>query len=316
MIRRATCLKINFLLIAMLVHAGVDAWPIVYSTTDELPLNNVFPVLNRVQGMACAVKDGNSWILLDASDNNNCYNQLNADCYNGFAWIFGTTGTGVNLGADNIKDKTVYVVKLFDFTDSIAKLEISEKYGNLKSVALRKSWAKDDEHRKKFIADREQSAPSGVTFLKSTVENLDNPDTGLVIKYTAKLELDKNAATFFMNASWLHFFDENPFKATVRRLPVEFPNKSEFSYYMNVMLPKNMHPDTLAKPLELDYENGAMHYSRSEGYYEGINTIAVNVNFSISTTSYDTDYYESLRTFFQRVIEENNQVLTIRKTAK
>jgi hypothetical protein len=108
-------------------------------------------------------------------------------------------------------------------------------------------------------------------------------------------------------------FAKNPFKETKRKLPIEFPYQTEYAYFMTVVLPENMEPDSTYAPILINYDQDAINYKKLIGYYPSIHSLSVNTNLNIKTTFYGIDYYPSLREFFQKMIDADNQVLVIKK---
>ena len=304
---------INALLTAMLLKAGVNAAPIIMSTTSNISASETFPVLDRINFMACAVYIDSSYILLDASNKNNNFGALPTYCYNGFAWILGDKGKGMNLTPDLLKDKTMYGVKIFGFTDSTAKLELTIKYGMISSPNIRKAWAGDKDKQKEDIQAIKNELPTDVVFSEPKVDNLNNPDTNLVIRLTCELSFDKKADNLYLNANMIKMFAKNPFKETKRKLPIEFPYQTEYAYFMTVVLPENMEPDSTYAPILINYDQDAINYKKLIGYYPSIHSLSVNTNLNIKTTFYGIDYYPSLREFFQKMIDADNQALVIKK---
>lgn len=311
--REGSFTDVNLLLAALLVQADVDAAPVILSTTSMVSPSSIFPVLDRLNYMAVAVRIDGNYILLDATDKNNVFGRLPVPCYNGFSWILGNTGTGINLTPALLSDKSVIAVNLTDFTDSTAKVEITRKYGMIVSQILREQWAETDDAGKKFISEQEHTFPSDVNAVKVTVSNADNPDTNIIVNYQAVLGLSRNVNGYFFNPTLIKLFDTNPFKATVRRMPIEFSYLTDVTYYLKIVLPPSMKPDSVAKPIDFDFDNGSMSYKKTINYFENMNTMTVSTKFSINKATFDQGYYESMRDFFEAMMEDNKQEITFQK---
>ena len=303
---------INLLLAAMLQHAGINAYPMLLATTAEIPESPAFPVLDRIDYLAVAVKKDSSYLYLDASDKNNIFGSLHPGCYNGYAWVLGI-GEGVYLQPDMISNKDICAVKIYDITDSTAAFEVTEKFGLQKSSSLRRSWVKDNSESQKFMDQLERSLPGNVTLINSEVYNREMPDTNIIAKLTCSMKMGTARSGYFINNVLMKYFTENPFKATVRKLPVDFAYKAEYLYYISIKLPDNLVPDSLAQGIVLNYEDGGMIYKRSFSYFPEIHMLTGNSSYAVNITSYTTDYYESMRKFFQEMIKDNDELITLRK---
>lgn len=306
--------ELNLFLISLLQNAGIEAHPLLLSTSDNIRASKVFPVIDRLDRLVSIVKIGGDYILLDPSGKYNPFGMLKPDCYNGFAWILGDEGHGIELSADLIKDKTTFGVRVFGFSDSSAKMEIVQKFGMVRSGQLRREWGLDEDKINDYMAKQEQHFPGDVTVLNHTIENVKDPDASIVIKYDCRMDFAKNAKSISLNAVLLRYFEKNPFIATHRVLPIEFPYKFQYTYYINVALPGEMKVEGSFQPVSVELDGGAASYKKTTAFYEGINTIALNAVLSMDAATYDVGKYNAMREFFQTVIDDNNQVLTIKRS--
>ena len=313
--RELTMNEINMVLVAMLVKAGMAASPVIVSSTGDISPTAEIPVLDRIGTIVCAVEIGGKYTLLDASDKNNCVGLLPTEYYNGYSWLLADKGMGTMITTNNAKDKTLCNIKVSDFSDSGAKVEITTKLGLMRSAAKRKLWAVDKKKSKEYLAEVTRDFPD-LEVLESNIYNEQNPDTNLVIKYTCRLNIDKAATQLYMPGIMIKLFDKNPFASTARKFPIEFPYQTEYAYYITIVLPADMQPDSAAKPVVIDYDNGGMSYKKQMGYFPEMHTVNVNSTFAINTTSYSVENYPLLREFFQKMIDDNNQVLVFSKIKK
>ena len=305
--------EINALLASALIRAKLPAALILLSTTASVSPTESFPVLDRISYIACCVKADTENLLLDASDRNNVFGMLPEYCYNGYSWILGNTGQGVNLTPDIIKNRTIYNFRIYGFTDSTARLEITKKNGLMSSASYRKSWCKNKEQRQKDLNSIKAELPGNITIQEHFLDNEDNPDTNLVMRYNCTIDIGKDT-TIFLNTNLIKAYETNPFKEASRRSPIEFPYKSENVFMTSITLPANMHPQFTEEPLAISYNKGDMYYKKIINYVPDIHMITINNTFDISTTTYDADMYPAMRDFFQKVIDNSNQMLTIKRS--
>jgi len=312
--RKGSIGEINMLLTAMLAHADINAVPMILNTTDQIPLSPTFPVIDRFDYLACVItKRDSTRLYLDASDKNNIFGMLPYYCYNGYAWILGFKGQGITLAREMIKDKTVLGVKIYNITDSNAKIEIVEKLGLIQSATIRKSYEKDTGALHAYIEKESHNFASNINIAGSAIENERNPDTNLIFKYAGNFEFEKTNGTYFIAATLLKLMQTNPFRSTARKLPIEFPYKTEYKYFMNISLPEYLEPEAFSKPTLLDFENRSMAYEKMINYNSTLRAFTVNINYEINTTTYTSDYNKSLRDFFQDMIVQNNEIVTFKK---
>jgi len=311
--RQGNYAEINMLLAAMLVHAGLPANPVMLGTTEKLSSLPVMPVYDRLNRLVVAVKIDSGTVFLDATDKSNPYGMLDPSCYNGFCWVLGDEGHGATLSPSMIAERLVAVVKINGFTDTTAKMEVVIKNGMITSAELRRMWRMHPEEEDKYFAEFSSSVPGNVTVLKSVADNLNDPDTNLVIRHTCELHFGGGAGGMYVSSQMVKFISENPFKASKRTLPIEFQYRNQYSLFASIELPANLAPDTLPKPVKISYEDGALTYKKAENYIESMNLLSVSASLERAAINFHADEQDGLRTFFGRVIEESNEELILKK---
>ena len=315
-LRRGTPNDMNLTLVAMLRYAGVNAAPILLSTTNHISSIKNLPVLDRISFIACAVTVDSNLILLDVSDKNNPVGALAPYFYNGYSWILGDKGSGVYLTPDMLTEKMVISVKISDFGDSTAHMEIIQKLGMIASAQKRKEWALDQDKAKKKFTEFKKMLPDDVTVTECTIDNENNPDANLIIREKCTLSFDKNTTNFYLPSNLIKFFESNPFKEAKRQLIIEFPYTFDYSYHLNIELPKNTAPETVTDPVMLDFDNGGMSYKKTISHLPDMNMITVNTVLNVNNTAYNTDKYSGIKDFFQKIVDDNNQMIVLKKTMK
>ena len=310
--KQGTEAELNLLLTAMFVHIDMSAAPLLLNTAGNLSPSPVFPMANRFNYVVCAVSIDSSMLLLDASDKNNTIGILPQNCYNGYSRIIKKDGYGVNLTTDLVKEKTVVVVKISGINDTAANVEISEKKGLVASSNLRKTWAKKENGQRSYLDGQLHNMPTFLTITESKVFNEQNPDTNLVVTFSGTIKFHKENESIFINSTLIKPFTQNPFKATTRKLPVEFPHQVQYQYYMSINLPPDMEPSDLPKPVSVDIENGGMVHKKNYMYSADLHILTVVNSFGITATEYPAASYGSIRNFYQEMIAEENEVIALK----
>lgn len=307
--------EMNALLTAMLIRSKLPASIILLGTTGGISPTEAFPVIDRINYIVCGVTADSEYILLDASDKNNAFGILPTYCYNGFSWVLGEKGHGVQLTPDLLINKTIYNFRIYDFNDSTAKLDITKRMGLVTSAGSRRSWAKDKEEMVKDLDNLKELLPSNITILEQHFENQDIPDTNLVAKYSCKISFNKSE-DLFLNTNLIKIYETNPFKATDRTAPIEFNCKNEYLLYTNITLPEDRVPDSISQPTAINYNNGDMYYKKFMGYFPEMHIFTINTSFSINNTYYDAGEYAAIRDFFKKMIDNTNEMVAFKKTVK
>ncbi len=314
--KRGTPSELNLTLVAMLRDAGVDASPIILGATDHVSPIEKMPVFNRIIFIACAVYVDSNLILLDITDKNNPLGALSPHYYNGYSWIMGDKGKGIYLTTDMLREKMITSVKISDFGDSTASVEIIQKLGMIRSAEKRREWTQDKEKSKKKMTEFRKILPEDVSVIESSIDNETNPDAPLVIKQKCILSFDSKTKDFFLPANFVKFFDSNPFREAKRQLIIEFPYGIDYSYHLNIQLPENIAPENVPEPVNLEFDKNGMSYKKMTSYVPELNMLTVNAAFNVDNTAYGTDQYEGIKTFFQKIVDDNNQMIVLKKAMK
>lgn len=308
--------EVNMLLAAMLVKANIEASPVLVSTSKNQSLTPLLPVKDNINYMVVVAHINGQKYMLDATDKNNHFGILPVYCYNGFAWVLGDVGYSINLSRDLLEEKRVAAVKISDFTDSTANLQIMLRIGNVKSMSLRQHWATDEQKKQEYLTEYEQQLPAGTVVTKRSIDNLNDPDTNLVLHFDCVMDIDKTSDMLHLKNELTPSLTSNPLKSTKRKYPIEFPYKYDNSYYISIALPENMEPELLPKPTKMSYDDNKITYERTITYNPGLKTLTASVKYTANSSTYEAGSHESLANFFKNIIEEGEQVISLKKKMK
>ena len=314
--KRGNPFEINLLLCAMMAHEGIDVGPVMISTTHNISFTEIFPVIDRFNYLVATVLVDGQRYYLDASDKSYRFGLLPSFCYNGFAWVLSEKGWGVQLEPGMVTDRTVCAVKIDSVTATSANLEMTMRFGALRSQQLRQRWAKDRSTKDAFIKEMIGGMPSGCSLVKQDVGNEDQPDTNLVMTLKGRVALEDAEDLWLIKGELFPAFTTHPFTARKRSLPIEFPSVRQYVYHMNVILPDGMEPETIPAPVDAGYEDKAVAYKRSVTYYPEMHSLTVNSVYEQNATVFEKEEYGQLSQFFRKMIEENNNMITIKRTGK
>ena len=313
--RRGSPAEINLLLVAMLKYADLDAAPEVLSTKGSLRMYENYPLLNRINYVVAHVLVDHTQYMLDASDKYNTFNVLPPECYNGYTRIIDNDGSALYLTADDIDERNVFVANVSGVFDSCLKVDVTEKLDLFQSSVYRKKWRKDTALVTSYVrGDINHDEYTNVSSIE--VKNLDNPDTNLIIKYTLYKANKKTANIFYFNIDIQRPFKENLFKDPVRMYPIELPYKMNYRYVMTLKLPDNVKPEDIPKSASITYEKDQMVFEHLVNYDSTLKLLRVNSDFRANKTTFDVSAYETMREFFAKMIKDENEVVTFKKTDK
>ncbi len=304
-------LHINALLVAMLNAAGLEAYLLQTSTTSIVSPTKAYP-MDMFNYVAAAVVIGDAYILLDASDKNNAFGMLPNSCYNGYSRVISEKGDVIELDPGFVEDANVHSVRISMPDDSTQKIEVVHKMGIPSSSMLRKKASLENDGKNDFFEKYIAELAENNEVITKSIENLEKPDTNLIIKYTYVVKTDKADKIFFAT-SFKKIVPNNPFKAKERIFPVEFPWRSNNAYHVTFTLPKNYMVDSVTTPLLMSLGENSMEYKKSVDYLADMNLLTVNISFKNPQVTYELDEYGILKQFYEDLVKQESKIIEIRK---
>ena len=313
--KRGTDAEINMLLIAMLKKAGITAAPVLLSKLGEMQATEKYPLLDRFNYLVCMATIDGEHYFLDATNKFNGFGTLPWYCYNGYSRIIDKEGSSVMLTAKNLVEKDFYKVNISRITDTSMNVAVTERIGVTDAPKLRYAITKDSLLLKKYVDKRVQMMSGDISILSYTTANLPDPDKDLEIRYNLKIKNNGTDVTYF-TSDLIKFFKSNPFVAARRMLPIEFQHRNVYTYTLDMLLPAWLSPDDLPKPYSNKLNENAMTFDHFIAYDSLSRMLTVNTSFVVNETTYDVKDYEKIKSFFDKMIEEQNAMLVLKKNAK
>jgi hypothetical protein len=306
---------INMLLVAMMKNAKLDCDPVVLSTKSNERLTALYPSPFGLDYLIGYFKDKDKGYFLDATNPNLPFGTLMPECYNGYARIVNKEGEAIELSPDNIKDKTATIVSISPSENKTTlQVKIDQKLGVFSSMEVRNE-------AKGYIEDAIKSMTgalvgNAVTIIPAatSLKNFDNPEQPLAIHIEGTMSLGTNLSLMYFNPYLFKFYSKNPFTAVDRNLPIEMDYKEDCTYLLNLKLPEGFSFDDFPKSTNLRLgEGGQMLFSNIFDYNEETQTMNVSSKFQTATTIFPASEYISVRTFYERMIEEQNKKIILKK---
>jgi hypothetical protein len=301
---------LNLLLTAMLIHAGLDAKPVILSTRGHGVVGTLNPVLNRFNYVIDRVTIESAAYCLDASEPWLGFGRLPQRCYNGAGRVVDKENTYlISLSADSLTEGDVTLVIINNDEKGGLTARVQTKPGNQKSEDMRQDVK---EHGQQAYLKRLQTVFAG----DATVANLEmdsvlQPDEPLNVAYDLHLNTDSTADLYYFNPMLAGVLKENPFKAAVRTYPVEMPHAVDETYSMMMDIPAGYVVDELPK-------SAKVLYNTDEGFFEylmikGEDQIQFRTRIKLKKATYTPEDYASLRDFYAYVVKKQGEQIVFKK---
>jgi hypothetical protein len=312
--RKAGSSDINFLLLALLKEAGVNAQPVLVSTRKNGKPYTNFPIIDQFDHCLILVEfENKQTMLIDAGNAGLTMGLTCEQALNGKGWLL------------RKKDPIWFDIKPAISTQVIsAKFDISDE-GNLKgtiSTIFRGNIAADQ--RNAYQGDT--MGKSKMTYLKKknadwqiesiSVTNLDKTSEPLreTINCTIANTGQVNGNRIYLKPTLKSGWEANPFKMEKRSYPVEFPYPTNDQYILTLNIPEGYKVEELPQSMNLGLppEDARFTYAISSDE----KTIKLAVKIQINKIIVPADDYPFLKNFFNQVAAKLDEMIVLKKIAK
>ncbi|WP_378182399.1 transglutaminase [Aquimarina sp. SS2-1] len=302
--------EINLMLTSMLLEAGIDANPVICSTSDMvIPL---FPTIDGFNYVISRVKlaDG-AVIYLDATDKYGVPNVLPDRIIKGMGRVIAKNGTSQMVNFRPVKPSVKAFRLQCEFDDQgVAKGIVSVNHKDYLAHNFRvMNAAKDDESRAKRFENN-----FGITEVEEyTVNGVKEYGKGVSEKFNFTVEDQIEAIEDEIFFSPLLFLrdKENVFKSDDRKYPVDFGYGFSNKYMVNIKIPEGYEVVECPKSAALKLPNNMGKFTFRSNVANGV--IQVVVDETITAPVIPASYYPAIKEFYNQVIQKENEQVVLKK---
>ena len=301
--------EINLMLTAMLREAGLQANPVLTSTrSNGVPL---FPTRDGYNYVICAVEMENGVILLDATSPYNAPNILPFNVLNWQGRIIRKRGSSslVDLYPKKNAKRTVFVdVKLDEEGTIIGKSRFM--LTNHKALRFRKRYNKAN--KDKFLEEFENDY-GGIEVDNFNVKNENNLSKPVIYDFdlTAEDVIDNVADKIYLSPMLLFTTNENPFKLEERNYPVDFGYPKTDQFNIVIGIPEGYKVEELPEDMNIKMPDNLGGFSYK--IMNAGNKLQLNVKYDINYPVIPSQYYATLKEFFNQIVTKENQKVVLTK---
>ncbi len=314
-VKRIKNSNLNLRLTQILRKAGLKAFPIVQSTTNNGRISYDYFEPDAINYALSLVLIDDRYYLLDVTTQYQPFGVLRPGSYNGFAWLITEKGVPININPDSLSDRVVHTATVKPASQpGLYNFKLEQKLGNVAGPAMRAMWHEDSVAIKKELEETIHKLEYKMTLKQLKLSNLNNPDTALVITYDMELQLDTANDITYLNPFFHKFYDTNPFIETRRTHPVEFGHTFNYTFLLKFQLPDGYLMEEYSNPASISLNKGDMQYRNNMQYDTEKKTFTLSSTLNSKTATIDPEDYDALRSFYDRVITEQNKKIVIRKT--
>lgn len=307
--------EINFLLLALLKEADIQANPVLISTRDNGITSQSLPILYQFNHVILKVSIDGKDYFLDAIHPDYPYNILE---FNNLT-INGWQTMGENIGWINIptyKAKTVIQPKLTLQEDGQVKGTFNIAFKGYPAVELRQKIKENtaESSTKDISAEEVEEGFSEEEISNYSVVNLEDKDKPLQVAFDIETAnfAEKTDELIYFSPVWLTQFKENPFMEETRHHPVNLGYQREELYILKLQIPKGYQVESLPKAAKLNLLGDAGKFMFVVEQ-DSETQISVTSRFKLSKPIITASDYTYLKQFFELVAQKHNEQIVLKK---
>jgi len=301
--------EINLMLTAMLRYAGLDANPVLVSTRA----NGValFPTRYAYNYVIAAVKTGDKTLLLDATSKYAQPNIMPTRALNWQGRLIKKNGDTeeIDLMPKTNSKESISIVAEMAANGTISG-KVRDQYWDYEAFIFREKYG--NTQQESYLEELEKNY-KGITINDYKVTNQKEATKPLVEEYafTHNLVTDNINGKIYFNPLLFLTHTVNPLKQETREYPIDFSFPRQDKYTIILKIPPGYKVESFPQPISISMEQniGSFKYNISAAD----TTIQVSVTFDINYSSVSPDYYKTLKDFYQKMIEKQNEKIVLVK---
>jgi hypothetical protein len=299
---------LNLLLIAMLRHMHIDAFPAILATVDKGMANLSYPLPGDFNYLICVANVDGEEVLMDASEPLNPYGKIPAYCYNGGAvTLHSKKSKLISLTADSLMEQYRANVILGIDEKGLVSGNFTLNCGPLLSYELRKKLRNIslDKYLKEKVKDQVDH------FSNEEAQELKNPDEPLIISSDIDFVNSSKSNLLYINPVIFPYMDKNPFIEVNRKYAIEMPSRIDNVYLLSLDIPKGYVVDEIPASAKIVLRD-------NDGYFEYLmekneDNIQFRMRMKINKTFFSTNEYKDLREFYSQIVKKESEQIVFRK---
>lgn len=305
--------EVNVLLIAMLKEAGMDASPVLLNTRGRLKAAHDYPMLDRFNHMIGLLIVDSVRYYLDASGKYNAFGRLPEYCYSGYARVLQKgAGYPVMIMPQHNKERSVVKADFVSLSEMAFRVNISEYMGMNLSSHMRQLLSTDTSKLTSIVQVRKNGIKNDADISDVKIENLNNPDTNLIIRYTIYKKYKVPVSTLYFSTDLVKIMDKSPFKPMDRKMPLELPYADEKIYVMNAVFPENMVLEEMPRPAKISYGD-KITFRHMVAYDSASRALNITTQLKQNDCFFEAIEYNDIREVYEKIVKEINQTIVFKK---
>ena len=307
--KKGSVAEINLLLTVMLRYSGLDATPVILSTTKHGYAIEYSPMTSSFDYVIVQLQDNGKTYYLDATDNQLGFNRLPMNCYNGHARLVNESADPLVFSPDSLSETKTSLLIINNDEKGKWRGRMSQTPGYYGSLDIReKVQAKGKEE---FFKDVEKAFGLDLKIVSPSIDSLKNYEHPVSLHYDVEF-MNNGESTIYINPLFGEGYKKNLFTAAERYYPVEMPYAMDETFVLSMEVPKGYEVDELPKQMiaKVDEEgSGFFEYRISHS----MGRISFRCRLKFTRTLFMPEEYPNLREFFNMVVSKQNEQIVLKK---
>ena len=311
-----TSAEINAILISALREAGFNAYPIAMRLrhTGRIPITH--PTIDNFNYFIAAVDIDGKPVYMDAVTTHSDLNVMPTSRLADFSRSIREEKQSAMVNLTNISKSsgTTVITAMFNENGELSG-KVQEAFSSQLGYELRNriSQSKDEQEFFDKIA-----AAQNIEISSYLTKDIANTDKRVTLEYDfTKKDVVTGDEYIYFNPLVFPLYEESPFKAEERKLPVEFSYPYDKRYVVTIDIPEGYEVEALPTSTKVtinDKNDIVYQYLITE--YKETGKIAISLQFALNRIIYLQNEYQSLRDFFLYLATSNNEQVVLKKIAQ
>lgn len=298
---------INFLFIAMLNDAGINAYPAVLISRDCDIIDNNHPTMKNLSSTIAVIDRGDKFQVFDGSMENATIDILPTNFLVNKARIIKKDNNNPWI---NLEDKGIYQAshKMTGDIDQNGRLTAScvSTYNNKAAEMMRVAIKNrpDECNNKKFQS-------SQINVMDYKVQGVDNVVIPVTEITNFSSQLNCNEREITLPQLIVPFIDEKLFKSDVRYNPIEFPTKVNETIDISFSIPEGWEVVDVPAPISLNTSDNTIIMSITPSTTGNI--VKVSTQLLINRLVFNKKDYDGIKNLIDRICNQGKEPFIIKK---
>ena len=303
---------INLMLMGILQQAGFKADAILLSTKGHGFLNPAFPSLRQFNYVIVRVEIApEKYMLLDATNKSLPMHLLPPKCINDSGLLVRKEGI---KWVDLTNKGKYYQSRSMDLTlneDMDLEGSMKVRCKDYAAYLMRENYIEEGNETDYMAAI--ESNNEGLSIRQHDIENIQ--DINKSVKETSEVTISNQVMEggdlLYLNPMLTFGMEENPFTLEERTYPVDYPYAQSKVYALNLTIPEGYAIEEIpeSKAIAMPEKSGNFNYTAK---VQG-NKLTIVSQFKINKNLFLPTEYQSLKAFYNIVIEKHSEQIVLKK---